>query len=224
MFPTAVRRNALAESFKRQPANPISALLAGAISFAGLMLSICYLNGDFDDSSATNKKTTEKDPENEFAVSGNHFLNAQQKFQEIAGTSAGWVSDSQARYGDQTTAFSGLLGQVAKTNQQVNTTVQTEAQQVNNDKETLGNILTGLHLAIPVAESLYFSGPAGPALSYHFQLATANSAVSTGTDTANTMHENSATHAEKLTELLETYNTALESVPPAAPISTVGAH
>ena len=208
-----VRRNAF---LKGKTPDPRWAALAGGILLVGIVLA-CYFSSDEDSSGDSENDTgPEEASENEFAVSSNHFRNAHQKLQEIAGAPGDWVSDSQTRYGDQNAQFRELLGQVAQLNQQVDTTVQTESQQVNNDRETLENTLGELHLAIPVAESLYFSGPAGPALSYQFQAAVAHSAVSTSTDTANTMHENSEKHGEQLTALSENYRAALESVPPTS--------
>ncbi|MBX9696158.1 MAG: hypothetical protein K2Z81_27465, partial [Cyanobacteria bacterium] len=61
-------------------------------------------------------------------------------------------------------------------------------------------------------ENLYFSGPAGPALSYNFQLVVTNSAVGAGTETTRTMHENSAQHAETLTTLTQQCGEAFQFI------------
>ena len=84
--------------------------------------------------------------------------------------------------------------------------MRTQAEQVEKGRGILVNAFDGLQLAMPVSESLYFSGPAGPALSYSFQLAVTNAGVGASIDTTNTMHENSQKHAKRLLALSQQYN------------------
>lgn len=99
--------------------------------------------------------------------------------------------------------------------------MQTEAEQVNDGRETLGNTFDGLQLAIPVSQSLYFSGPAGPAISFSFQLAVVNSAVGTGIDTTNKMHEDSRKHGERLIALAQQYDEAFRLVSSADFVASI---
>lgn len=154
------------------------------------------------------------EPEDGLAVSGDLFRKVYEALAS-ADQGDGWTGTSATHYGDHTAAFHDLIRQVAETNQDANTTVETEAQQVNTGRATLKNTLNGLQLAMPISESLYFSGPAGPALSYNFQLTVASSAVNTGTDTTNNMHQNAQRNAECLTALLGQYDEALRLVPPS---------
>ena len=152
------------------------------------------------------------DEETNFAVSGNHFRDAQSTLGNVS-LEDGWSGNSGTCHGDRHIGFKNLIEQVADTSQGVDTTVRTQAKQVNAGKETLDTTVTGLQLALPVAESLYFSGPAGPALSHHYQIAVANSAVESSTDTTKNMHENSKMHARRLTALIQQYDETLRSLP-----------
>lgn len=152
------------------------------------------------------------DEDKAFAVSGDHFCDAHSTLGNLDLTD-GWSGNSGSRHGDHHIGFKTLATQAADTSHEVDTTVQTQAEQVNTGKATLENVLTGLQLAVPVAESLYFSGPAGPALSHHYQLAMTNAATETSADTTKTMHENAQMHAQRLTKLAQQYDQAWRSVP-----------
>lgn len=161
---------------------------------------------------AENTDQEASDSENAFALSGDHFQGVYGALCGITGSTDGWAGDSGTRFADKNAEFRNLMAQIADLNQEVDTTVQTENEQVNDGRETLGNSLNELDLAVPVAQSLYFSGPAGPALSYSFQLAVSSPAINTGVDTTNTMHENSQRHGNRLTALFERYDEAFRSL------------
>ncbi|MBY0443013.1 MAG: hypothetical protein K2Q25_12920 [Mycobacteriaceae bacterium] len=151
------------------------------------------------------------DEERVFAASGQHLLDAHRMLSDV-NPQEGWAGGSKSYYATRNAEFTDMIKQIAATSQGVDSTVQTEAEQVDNGREILGNSLVGLQLAIPVSEVLYFSGPAGPALSYSFQLGVANSAVGTSVDTTNAMHKNSVQHAERLTTLTQRYDAVRQSV------------
>ncbi|MBY0441751.1 MAG: hypothetical protein K2Q25_06390 [Mycobacteriaceae bacterium] len=152
------------------------------------------------------------DEDKAFAVSGGHFHDVHSTLGNL-GLADGWSGNSGTLHGDRHIGFTALVTQAADMSEDVDATVATQAEQVSAGKTNLENILSGLQLALPVAESLYFSGPAGPAISHHYQLAVANSAVETSTDTTETMHENAQMHARELTELAQQYDQALLAVP-----------
>lgn len=198
-------------------------LSASCKSYVFIFLAILFVAGLITFFITSNSPASSKSPkssgspnedadsEHAFTASRQHLLDAHQVLSNID-PAAGWTGSSTTRYSIQNCELSDLIKQIADTNQGVDKTVRTEAEQVDNGREILGNSLSGLQLAIPVSEVLYFSGPTGPALSYSFQLAVANSAVGTGVDTTNTMHQNSVQNAEHLMALTQRYDTALESV------------
>lgn len=114
-----------------------------------------------------------------------------------------WDGSSSACYEDRIVDLLELISQVVAAGQGVDAIVRTQAGQVEHGRETLGNVLNGLQLAIPVAASLYFSGPAGPALLQNFQLVMAHAGVGTGAGTAKTMDDNARQHAQLLAALTE---------------------
>ncbi|MBY0441076.1 MAG: hypothetical protein K2Q25_02890 [Mycobacteriaceae bacterium] len=158
--------------------------------------------------------------EKAFAISGGHFQRIYEMLQEI-GLGDGWAGDSSTFYSTNNNGFTNLVDLLVAVSQGVDATVQTEGAQVNAGKETLANAFGGLQLAMPVSESLYFSGPAGPAISTNFQLVVANSAIGTGTDTANTMHESSRKHGERLAALARLYDEALRIVSSADSVASI---
>lgn len=117
----------------------------------------------------------------------------------------GWTGGAATSRTGQNAVLRDLVSQKAATDQGARAVVQTQARQVNSGKGTLGNVLNGLGLAIPVAEALWYAGPAGPALSYQFQLATANSAVGSSADTVSTMHDNAEQNGAQLDALAQQY-------------------
>lgn len=154
----------------------------------------------------------ETDSQDAFGASGENFRDVYEQLR-CAGPAEGWAGSSGNSYATQTAGLRDLLGQITELNQDVDNTVRGEAEQVDSGRKTLENVLAGLQLAIPVAESLYFSGPAGPALSYHYQIAMANSSISTGTDTTTAMHENAQQNGDRLTLLAQKYGAALQFLP-----------
>lgn len=194
-------------------------LIFGAIGVTAMCLLIFLphssKNDDDDENPPEDFNEENSELQNVFAVSGHHFSSVQETWRNAEPEGAGWLSYSGTHYASQNTGFRNLVGQIAELNHQADTAVRTEDEQVHNGRATLENVLGELHAAIPVAESLYVSGPAGPALSYNFQMAVANSAVGTATDTTNDMHENSTKHAETLTALAQQYNETLSRIPGA---------
>lgn len=219
--PGTIRSFGLKPALSKSPWAPVSVIILVAALATGIIFLGLFIESSTDDDSssplvAPGSDDSDDDPEGAgaFGVSSGYFGDAYEALRAI-GSVEGWGGDSGMRYGTGNAGFADLMRQVAETNQQVDATVQTEGEQVEDGRETLGNVCNDLELAMPVSESLYFSGPAGPALSYHFQLAVANSAIGTGTDTANTMHENAQKHAERLSALAQQYDKVLRSICPA---------
>ncbi|MBY0441009.1 MAG: hypothetical protein K2Q25_02545 [Mycobacteriaceae bacterium] len=140
-----------------------------------------------------------------FAVSSSHLSGASAT---LANTrpADGWVSPSGNHYAMHNTGFRNLIEQIAKLNNQVDTTVQTEREQVNNGKESLEQNAAELQAAIPIAESLYFSGPTGPVLAHNFEIAVSSAAMRSATATTNDMHDKATKHAETLMALAQHYD------------------
>lgn len=197
-------------------------IIAGSLLALFLPSSPAYvLNNDnsTEDSEDSDEEKEEDQDEDEespnaedaFALSSNHFWSVYETL-EHAGPENSWKSSSEACYTTQNNEFRDRIGQIANASQEVDFIVQTEAEQVNNGRSTLENLLGGLQLALPVSKDLYFSGPAGPALSHSFQLAVTNPAVGAGTETTNTMHENSKKHGQNLIAVAQQYDEALSSL------------
>lgn len=130
-----------------------------------------------------------------------------------------WAGGAEADHKVQNTVLGELASQLAETGRQVKAVVQTQAEQVSGGRETLGNVVNGIDLAIPVSHALYFSGPAGPAISLQFQLAVAGSATGTCADTINEMHEDAQGNAERLNALTRKYDEMFKRLPAAADVS-----
>lgn len=120
-----------------------------------------------------------------------------------------WTGSAQARHAAWHNGLRDLGSQMADTDQAVQAVVRTQSEQVTGGRETLGNVLNGVDLAIPVAHALYFSGPVGPVLSYHFQMGVAGSALGTSADAVNTMHESAQQNGERLDALAQGYDEML---------------
>ena len=148
------------------------------------------------------------DPERAFLISSCHFSNALEGLRNID-TDQGWNGSSGTRYAVTGIDFAIAVDQVSATNRKIDDVVQAQARQVNDGREVLGNHFDGLQLAMPVSESLYYSGPAGPVLSYHFQLVVANAAVGSGINTAKDMHEKARKHGQRLAILAQHYGVAV---------------
>ncbi|MBY0441948.1 MAG: hypothetical protein K2Q25_07410 [Mycobacteriaceae bacterium] len=145
-----------------------------------------------------------------FAVSENCFQYADHLVAVDPGSS--WASGAAADFRSQIESLQDALQHTVDLNRGVHQTVQTQAKQVHRGKETLGNVLNGLIAAVSIAEALSGAGPAGPAISHQFQLATASAAVATDTDTTNGMHEDAQRNAEHLAELTHGYGEALSGL------------
>lgn len=117
-----------------------------------------------------------------------------------------WTGSAQARHAAWHIGMRDLGSQMADTDQAVQAVVRTQSEQVTGGRETLGNVLNGVDLAIPVAHALYFSGPVGPVLSYNFQMGVAGSALGTSADAVNSMHENAQQNAGRLDALAHGYD------------------
>ena len=174
-----------------------------------LVIGCCVLfaTTDIDDlkSSNSNDDKDSVEKKDSFAASDNLFRNVSDV---LIDTNLGnvWRGVAENYREVRNKNFTGLLNRVVDANQQVDSEIKSEADQVNEGRGTLGNILATVQLAIPVAESLWSSGPAGPALSNNFQLAVAHSSIGTASDTTNGMHEKSAAHARHLMALASVYD------------------
>ena len=192
-------------------------LFAGIIITGGLLAA--YLpkmlrkhhhshDGPDDTYSAETATTRERS----FAISGAHLMDVYHSSGARSLPESGWAGNSTASYGDCDTRLRALIDSFATTNHDVDSVLQTQAQQVNSGRQVLDDEINELQLAMPVSESLYFSGPAGPALSYYFQLAVANTAVGNGIDTTNQMHNHAREHGERLNTLAQQYDEALRTI------------
>lgn len=145
------------------------------------------------------------DPEmgSEFGASSGHFRYAREILRGGADSGDEWTGAAAGCHGGRLALLGDLVGQASDTGQELKDVVATQAKQVNDGRETLENVLNGLGLAMPVAQTLWYSGPAGPALSYQFQLATSNSAIGTSADTMDEMHDNAQENAVRLDALAQ---------------------
>lgn len=149
------------------------------IALVGILLLICWCNGEFDRQSADESDPTEgpavnrnsgrhsnpeaPDKQGAFALVNAHFLDAHEALSGT-GPAEGWTGGAGAGYEVQNAVLRNQLRRVAETNTHVDATVQTQSEQVTSTRATLDNLLDGLQAAIPVAHALYLAGPAGPAL------------------------------------------------------------
>ncbi|MBY0443278.1 MAG: hypothetical protein K2Q25_14260 [Mycobacteriaceae bacterium] len=124
-----------------------------------------------------------------------------------------WAGPAAAQSITQNALLGNLADQIADISSEVQGVVQTQAHQVNDSKATLRNVVHELNAAIPLAKSLYYSGPSGPALSYQFQLAVSSPALSTGTNTTHHMHGNAEKNAVQLRVLAQRYDDAFTALP-----------
>lgn len=146
----------------------------------------------------------------DFVVSNDHLLAVHKELSDATPANEdGWVSGAASGFATQISLFEDLISRMENANERVRAVVQTQAGQVEDGKSTLGNVLDGLGLAIPVAQTLWFSGPVGPALSYQYQLATSSAAMGTTTGTANGMHDNAEKNAASLDGLAQEYHAIL---------------
>lgn len=214
----ALRQEMKEELRKRaQAANQANVLIVVGLVVLGGLAALFFVPGSpaqlYGKKSASKSHSgDERETEYAFAVSSAYFQNICD-WQGDFGPDAEWAGNAGARYALSNIGSAYMAGRIAAINNNVNTTVQTERAQVNDGQQTLGNCFDGLQLAMPVSEALYFSGPAGPNLSYIFQLAVTNPAVSTGIDTTNTMHENSHNHGHRFTALAQQYEAILALLP-----------
>ena len=142
----------------------------------------------------------------EFAVSSARLHDVNVLLCDVEpGSRDGWAGGAATRLRAVNSSFGELSAHIVEVNDAVYGTVQTQDEQVQGCRSTLNNIIDELSAAVPVAQSLYFSGPAGPALSYNFQLAVSNPALSTSADTTNTMHDHAQENAARLTGLTQQY-------------------
>ena len=202
---------------KGQVTNQAAVLIMAGLEVLGALAALFFVPGSpaqlYGKKSASKSHSgDERETEYAFAVSSAYFQNICD-WQGDFGPDAEWAGNAGARYALSNIGSAYMAGRIAAINNNVNTTVQTERAQVNDGQQTLGNCFDGLQLAMPVSEALYFSGPAGPNLSYIFQLAVTNPAVSTGIDTTNTMHENSHNHGHRFTALAQQYEAILALLP-----------
>ncbi|MBY0441697.1 MAG: hypothetical protein K2Q25_06110 [Mycobacteriaceae bacterium] len=195
--------------------NQANYLIVGTIFFVVSLLILFSVPGSpiqiiGDGESAKNSE--EKDPEkpHAFAVSARCFASIRETSVQVP--SDGWSSDSGLHYADGNIRFNDLVGKTLTISQGVDGAVQNEGEQVREGKETLENTFNGLQLAMPVSESLYYSGPVGPAISYAFQLAVTNSAMGVGVGVANGMHEKSRKNGERFASLARQYDEAVRYV------------
>ncbi|MBY0442685.1 MAG: hypothetical protein K2Q25_11220 [Mycobacteriaceae bacterium] len=154
----------------------------------------------------------EPNPENAFAKSGSYFRDMHQTLQEAADSGEEWTGGAADCHTGQCSSLTALMEQLADTSAGVHATVQSQGRQVEEGRQFLGNTMTGLELAMPVARTLYWSGPAGPALSYHYQLAVAHPAVCSSVDTAKDTHDGAQKNAERLTAVAQSYDSLTDGL------------
>ena len=214
-----------AREAKKWSCNPSRAVIVGGLVAvaAGALLFMFVpgspLNVSGDKKSPHHSGDSAADPQDAFAASGGHIQGFHENTQGISSRDA-WTGGASSGYAVNNAGMGNLAEHIAATNQAVDGIVQTQAEQVTTGRRTVADAFDGLQLAMPASDSLYLSGPAGPAMSYSFQLAATSSAVSTGIDTAQKMHDDSRNHAARLTELAEQYDEALRQIPSAGTASS----
>ena len=197
--------------------NPSRAVIVGGLVTvaAGALLFMFVpgspLNVSGNKKSPHHSGDSTADPQDAFAASGDRIQNFHENTQDISSRDA-WIGGASTGYAVNNAGIGNLAEHIAATNQAVDGIVQTQAEQVTTGRRTVADAFDGLQLAMPASDSLYLSGPAGPAMSYSFQLAATSSAVSTGIDTTQKMHDNSCNHAARLTELAQQYDAALQQI------------
>ena len=200
-------------------------LILGGLALVGCLLLIFLprSSAKHDDEDSSPKQLNRDDPslENEFRVSSIRLCDVHKILSDTDPESS-WLSPSGALYKDQSSALRMGAEQIADLDHAVDATVRTEGKQVDEGRKTLNEILTELQAAVPIAENLYFSGPAGPCLSYNFQISVTNSAVSSATNTTEDMHQKSRGHAETLTALAQQYDQTLAYLRRGDPALTPG--
>lgn len=180
-------------------------LAAGVIVASLLGFGIAEaLNSDQKGSGAKDSDNGNPQPGDEFFVSSSCFWDVHQMLENVESGSA-WAGDVAGYYDARGMLLRDMTQQLADAGLEVNGVVQTETEQVAHGRESLENVLNGLMVAVPIAESLYGAGPAGPALSHNFQVVSASAAVGSGTDTTNKMHDDSQKNAERLSGLAQEY-------------------
>lgn len=173
------------------------------LAFGGIDTTKKSDSGGSDDEDSGSQISDGKNPGtgDEFSASGEYFQYVHQIMEAAKPGGSAWTSDAAAECNSSTAWLRDATQRIADMNRDVQDTVQAQAEQVDNGRETLGNVLNGLMAAVSIAEALYSAGPAGPALSYHFQLATAGAAVTKDTDTTDGMHTAAQQNAARLREL-----------------------
>ncbi|MBY0440721.1 MAG: hypothetical protein K2Q25_01090 [Mycobacteriaceae bacterium] len=117
-----------------------------------------------------------------------------------------WTGDGATYRATQGILMSEMTNQMANIGDRVHAVLSTQAGQVEDGRRNLENVLNELKLAMPISEALYFSGPAGPTISWHFQLATANSAISVSNATTREMNLHAGENGCRLNTMTEEYN------------------
>ncbi|MBY0442857.1 MAG: hypothetical protein K2Q25_12105 [Mycobacteriaceae bacterium] len=109
---------------------------------------------------------------------------------KILAATEGWAGGGACASQARTASFSALISRMADIDTETEAVIQTQAQQVKEGKSIIENTLNELVAAIPVAQHIYVSGPAGPAVSYQFQIAVSNGAMDTTINTTHETHQN----------------------------------
>lgn len=195
---------------------PFIAILVTALIITGALLFLFLpqttpIRNNGDSKSRKDSSTKEKSG-SEFAFSSASYQYLHDALASRINPEDGWISSASMSYVVRSDELIYVAGQLAEAGQEVNSITQNEGEQVDAGKETIENASTGLQLAMPISESLYFSGPIGPIISYNFQLAVANSGIGVSVDTTNKMHENSRQHGEKLAACAHRYDQLLQVV------------
>ena len=185
--------------------------LVTVASLAFLFIPSSPLRTTSDARSNKNSKKKNVNEEAGFAASGAYFTDLYETIGPSSRQNSEWSSNSCDAYSDNIACLKKVIGSTATANQEVDTAIKTQAEQVDAGRRNLSHTLDGLQLAMPVSESLYYSDPAGQAVSYSFQLASANAAVGKSIDTTNRMHNYSQEHGERLTALAQQYDEALKT-------------
>ena len=212
-----VEQNALAEDAGTKQDNSVKIIIFGMIIIGAIIggaFGFIEIQKHENDESSSGSGTS--DSENiatgdEFAVSSDQLREVQELL-ATANPENRWSGAAAATHSDQSSALSALASQMADVNSEAHATVQKQGTQVGQGRASLDDTLNELGFAIPVAQSLYYSGAAGPALSYHFQLAVSSSSVNTGVDTASDMHDKACENAVRLDTLNQNYHQLLAAL------------
>ena len=175
---------------------------------ASLVLAAAVFCAAYPSEKEKNSHGNENDPDqgDEFAISSSYLREMHSARQgSVINSDNDWSGDASSYHATQNTLFDELIYQLADVAEETHAVTSTQATQVKHSREILDNIFNELELSIPISQALYSSGPTGPAMSWKFQLLTANPAVETTANTTQEMHANAKEHARLLNALVDEY-------------------